>query len=1098
MDSTEIPPVSQIPIKPLDQTTSINVKQLQPVPTSGGCDLAQDLIWQRDPDCSKDPVLGHPINVSPGQTVTAAPTKFPVSTDKQPLPQGTSHYHYQIPENQTLPGNNATLVQAFPPPTMYTGLSAQDVITYVPVSGTPTVVMDTDGNRIQQNPGVQQNIAFAGFQMPHNIIPAQYQPNMAASVNANPMQYVSMQPPSPIVQQQLANYSYPRLVPYNPQTMTLPKPLVAQQPIAQKPTTLNVTLANQVAQNSISVNVVGTQVTSPMMTSPIGQSPTSVASPSVKSPTYVYMCNKCDYVTPYRSSFKTHYCSHIQYKPYQCAYCDHSSIMKQPMQKHVKMKHAIEDSEGFTYESDQKKESIIEYICKLCRSTMNMEEAKKFYEKFEGSHERLKSGKRKINKDSEEDETVTPTKRKKKFSWSDGNVKEDGDEDDSHYSSNVRGTSKSPISPRKLTHWKEDSTLKPSKERGHTKIKKPGRPKKYADGELTALRKTLVGKVKKFPGFRKQKKYLSQNFNASTFLCQFCEFKSASQKGLKKHCEWRHPEKKRKCAKCSFASFFEEEFTTHVENNQCKNEQNILAVKQEGTKSPVKRFGRPRKSLLVKSKSPAVSIVMDEDIPEGANNDDAQLNCPHCNFISHPFALKRHLFFYHKECDWRCKHCGFISSSKKEVVRHSNKVHADAQPNVVQTFADISSLLHELATEQEKSDMSDGEKIVIKHQLTDSDYINLSKRRLVLGKKRGPKTMNNSQLGVEDKLQMIKVAGLTLKRGRKREEKSGNDQNSFVVRPKKLKIARIGFSCVYCTYAAPLRHQLRLHCYEKHTKHPACLMEFVNSKTVILEDDEHFPSDSAENNKRTEQNLDPLKAEIKNNSDESLLCEQNMKETTVKSMDQSESEFVEPMDKKTSEDLEVNTTQADDNDDQSKESLQMDIDTAKDPILKLSENNVNVSLIEKSGTEEMEVSACESENQGDTKIESTTSNDEQEQKKEVMSCMENILNSISRNEGLDVNGPSANNYGAFEQKSVSCILPNKMNGHKFSNPFSTLIIQLNSTEIKVRDAFEGSLDDVDIYLEKFGVRTLNMDSLTPKQFEVFMRKFGNSLQPLTL
>jgi hypothetical protein len=90
------------------------------------------------------------------------------------------------------------------------------------------------------------------------------------------------------------------------------------------------------------------------------------------------------------------------------------------MQKHVKLKHAIEDSEGFTYESDSKKENIIDFFCNQCRSTMNMEEAKSYLAKFEGSQEKLKPGptKRKLSKDFQnEDDEYTP-KRKKTFSWS--------------------------------------------------------------------------------------------------------------------------------------------------------------------------------------------------------------------------------------------------------------------------------------------------------------------------------------------------------------------------------------------------------------------------------------------------------------------------------------------------------------------------------------------------------------------------------------------------------------------------------------------------------------------------------------------------------
>lgn len=43
------------------QVTNYNAKpyHMQPVQTSGGRDLASDLVWQRDPDCSRDPNVGN-------------------------------------------------------------------------------------------------------------------------------------------------------------------------------------------------------------------------------------------------------------------------------------------------------------------------------------------------------------------------------------------------------------------------------------------------------------------------------------------------------------------------------------------------------------------------------------------------------------------------------------------------------------------------------------------------------------------------------------------------------------------------------------------------------------------------------------------------------------------------------------------------------------------------------------------------------------------------------------------------------------------------------------------------------------------------------
>lgn len=290
---------------------------------------------------------------------------------------------------------------------------------------------------------------------------------------------------------------------------------------------------------------------------------------------------------------------------------------------------------------------------------------------------------------------------------------------------------------------------------------------------------------------------------------------------------------------------------------------------------------------------------------------------------------------------------------------------------------------------------------------------------------------------------------------------------------------------MYCTYAAPLRHQLRLHCYEKHTKHPACLMEFINSQTSILEERVMFARDMTEDKKTVDKDIDDSKVDTKS-------CEQ------LKGEDNTEKVSDVNLDKTSTGQSEMKLVAAEDANNQSNESSRMEIDEGDNTnITKLS----NISEKDDQTNIELKKDSCESNLTEKTGAinECMTSKNDEDQNKDVLSCMENILSNVIKTEnGGDTNSPVLDNNGAIESKTINYILPNKMNGHKFSNPFSTLIIQLNSTVIKVKDAFEGSLDDVDIYLEKFGVRTLNMDSLTPKQFGVFMRKFGNKLQPLTL
>lgn len=293
------------------------------------------------------------------------------------------------------------------------------------------------------------------------------------------------------------------------------------------------------------------------------------------------------------------------------------------------------------------------------------------------------------------------------------------------------------------------------------------------------------------------------------------------------------------------------------------------------------------------------------------------------------------------------------------------------------------------------------------------------------------------------------------------------DQFSFVVRPKKLKIAKIGFSCVYCTYAAPLRHQLRLHCYEKHTKHPACLMEFSNS-IMALEEQESFGRDWTEDRRSPVQEMKDDKANISigGSSESTKGDDQEKINKPDASSEASESKM----------EIDQNT--------EVPKKAENQCDLGQNPSSEITEKDTNEQTTE---------NIDEKVKMEEKKIEEKNSfQGESEQDKEVLSCMESILDNFGSKDG--VTKPETETQDESKE-----ILPNSCpkNGHKFANPFSNLIVQLNSTQLKVKDAFEGTLDDVDLYLEKFGVRTLNMDSLTPRQFALFMKKFGSSLQQLT-
>jgi hypothetical protein len=64
----------------------------------------------------------------------------------------------------TSSGDNVStgIIPTFQQPNVYTGLRPENIVTYIPSTNPQAVVVDTDGNRIQQNPVIQQNIPFAG------------------------------------------------------------------------------------------------------------------------------------------------------------------------------------------------------------------------------------------------------------------------------------------------------------------------------------------------------------------------------------------------------------------------------------------------------------------------------------------------------------------------------------------------------------------------------------------------------------------------------------------------------------------------------------------------------------------------------------------------------------------------------------------------------------------------------------------------------------------------------------------------------------------------------------------------------------------------
>lgn len=272
-------------------------------------------------------------------------------------------------------------------------------------------------------------------------------------------------------------------------------------------------------------------------------------------------------------------------------------------------------------------------------------------------------------------------------------------------------------------------------------------------------------------------------------------------------------------------------------------------------------------------------------------------------------------------------------------------------------------------------------------------------------------------------------------------------------------------------------------------------MEFINS-TMALEEQEDYDRDKTEERKSLE----------KTGSSSGIIGEINVSGDMLVNSSSEKKE-------KDKQDLEEKSVLEGEQDSTEKlEGKKIQSMAAADTVEE-KKNKLEESIIEISSADETELditiedSDCEKKTEGETtkEMKDTSKNEvenlpknlntgtdnsiskvDEDQNKEVLTCMENILANIG----------NADNTTTEKGANEYILQTDKFNGHKFSNPFSTLIVQLNSTQLLVKDAFEGTLDDVDIYLEKYGVRTLNMDSLTPRQFSLFMKKFGSNLQQI--
>ncbi|XP_061188785.1 uncharacterized protein LOC133196959 [Saccostrea echinata] len=570
--------------------------------------------------------------------------------------------------------------------------------------------------------------------------------------------------------------------------------------------------------------------------------------------------------------------------------------------------------------------------------------------------------------------------------------------------------------------------------------------------------------------------------------CPLCGFNS-NYIGVQRHLAMKHKLKKLQCGRCGHVTYNKSVAVKHSKKSHKENTPYLLRAfadietVQAMSRGELKKCGAlnmlelkekensDQEEEVKKTESPLK--VPSANVPSVKDTKDEWVSCPVC------FAEKRtlrgielHMMYLHKICNWSCGRCGFASTDKYVTLQHSVDLHQDEDPMISRALINLNRYLAERNMEldyrstkenylEEKmenfsrsdpykpdfddddesvEDTSNSKKMTIKDQdetSHDSSTVeSYSQKKAWKRRSCSPKGSDFSGAASEKcllKKNLKDIPALSRTSGgdsvesdstedsfvtKKRRKKChpvarsspslGFTPSSFVVRPKDMNQLNQGFSCVYCVYAAPLRHQVRLHCYDKHTNHPACLMEFQ-----VSEEDKFYRNDDTE-------------------------------------------------------EVQLDLT----------EDSNGDVKTETEPM-----------EYEGSGAKNVDKSVSEADNDETTGISDVASskangglNGQVKRSDSLTSGGETDTDELHSSEIIDNGG---NRFQRGRKRKI-----------KFDNPLKTLVHKLNSSQINLEDTFHGSLDDVDSFLNKYGVRTLNMDMLTQQQFSDFIERFGSNLQPV--
>lgn len=583
------------------------------------------------------------------------------------------------------------------------------------------------------------------------------------------------------------------------------------------------------------------------------------------------------------------------------------------------------------------------------------------------------------------------------------------------------------------------------------------------------LKETKKSKYSRMLTFKKnfklKRRPLSMKAN-----CPLCGFAS-NYIGVQRHLSMRHKLKKLQCGRCGHVTYNKSDALRHSRNVHKEETPYVLRTFADiesvaaMSKEDLNKCG----VVMFKQKEDQSSDTEDEEankdldakndakVPKAATpleKETGNVSCPVC------FSEKRtlrgvelHMMHLHKICNWLCGRCGFQSTDKYVTLQHSVDLHKDEDPMISRTLVNLDKYLAEknmdldyrLATTKHldaktdpyKPDFDEDEAVEDIYNQKDQEEMSHDlnvdpesrnsrkafKRRSCSPKgpdigsvasaasekvtikksvREFPRTSGGDSVdsdSTEDGFVVKKKRSKKISQIARSSPSLGYTPSSFVVRPKDMNRLNQGFSCVYCNYAAPLRHQVRLHCYDKHTNHPACVMEFqVNGEENFYRDD----------------GTDDVLSDASDNSDGEAKKIQN--EAVIKST--------------------VNETG------------------------------------KKSTT-----SCCDSDSlKEDDKM------GLQMKRSESITSRDTDTDELHASEIIDSGGKR------FRR--------GRKRKNRFNNPLKTLVHKLNSSQINLEDTFHGSLDEVDSFLNKFGVRTLNMDMLTQQQFSDFIERFGSCLQPV--